>query len=234
MANIITIPTPCNEDWNLMIPKDKGRNCSACCKTVVDFTNWQPQEIFLYFNTNKNVCGRFTADQLNEPMPTVEDFVKQISYFNISTLKKMAAIILFAFMIGTSGCNEAGNATGKSLLSMSKNTIDTTKTIVGDTVYTKAPKATPLPIIDTPKKLMGTPAIIKKAIIIEKPTVKGDVEIVERTIIMGEPAMEEQPILLGDTAKKRISVTLPVCQPIKIKENDFVMGKMVAPKQALK
>jgi hypothetical protein len=225
MPNIITIPTPCYEDWNNMTPKDQGRHCGSCAKTVVDFTKWQPQEILLHFKSNKNVCGRFTADQLNEPIPTQEDFVKQISYFNISMVKKMAAIFLFAFIIGGSSCND--NNMGKSLVAVTTNTIDTAeiKTLLGDTTYVEPNK-----IIDTPKKLMGAPAIIHKPETVKKSIVKGQIEIVPQPMIMGEPAIVEQPTLMGDTVIQNNTEKLPVCKPIEIKETEFVMGKMVAPK----
>jgi hypothetical protein len=209
MPNIITIPTPCHEDWNAMTPKDQGRHCGSCAKTVVDFTTWQPQEILLYFKSNKSVCGRFTADQLNEPIPTQEDFVKQISYFNISTVKKMAAIFLFAFMIGGSSCNDNADNIGKSLLAITNNTINTgeVKTLIGDTTYVQPNK-----IIDTPPKLMGAPAIIHKPVIVEKPMIKGDVEIVERPMIMGEPAIVDTIVQVK-----------PTCT--NIKDEHVVMGK---------
>jgi hypothetical protein len=226
MPNIITIPTPCHEDWNNMTPKDQGRHCGSCAKTVVDFTTWQPQEILLHFKSNKNVCGRFTADQLNEPIPTQEDFVKQISYFNISAVKKMAAIFLFAFMIGASSCNDT-HTTGE-LIAINVdspnnfNPIDSTAILAGLVVAK--------PIIDTPPKLMGAPAIIHKPVIIEKPTLKGDIQIVEQPMVMGEPAIVEQPILVGDTVIQNTTEKLPECKPVKVKETEFIMGKMAAPK----
>jgi hypothetical protein len=241
MPHIITIPTPCHEDWNAMTPKDQGRHCGSCCKTVVDFTTWQPQEILLHFKSNKNVCGRFTADQLNEPIPTQEDFVKQISYFNISTVKKKAAIFLFAFMIGASSCNDNNDTMGKSLASISTSTIDTVpiKTLLGDTTYVEPIVATvglvnPSPIIDTPPKLMGASAIIHKPVIVEKPTLKGDVQIAERPMLMGEPGIVEQPTLMGDTVIQNTPEKSSVCKPVVIKETEFVMGKMIAPKTVKK
>jgi hypothetical protein len=99
MPTVISIPTPCHEDWNKMTAKYQGRHCDVCSKTVVDFTEWQPQKILLHFENNTNVCGRFRRDQLDEPIPTKEDFVKQISYFSIPFLKKVAAIFLFVFAI---------------------------------------------------------------------------------------------------------------------------------------
>lgn len=63
----ITIPNPCNENWDEMTPKDNGRFCLSCTKTVVDFTAMLPEEIQHYFisNQNKSVCGRFKKSQLD-------------------------------------------------------------------------------------------------------------------------------------------------------------------------
>jgi hypothetical protein len=63
----ISIPKPCNENWNQMTPKDNGRFCLSCTKTVVDFTSMLPEEIQLYFiqNQNEKVCGRFKQSQLD-------------------------------------------------------------------------------------------------------------------------------------------------------------------------
>ncbi len=61
----ITIPEPCNEDWNKMTPNDNGRFCGSCSKNVVDFTNKLPDEIQAYFLQDSNVCGRFKKSQLD-------------------------------------------------------------------------------------------------------------------------------------------------------------------------
>jgi hypothetical protein len=216
MQSIITIPTPCHEDWNAMTPNNQGRHCGSCAKTVVDFTTWQPHDILLHFKSNKNVCGRFTENQLNETIPTQEDFVKQISYFNISTVKKMAAIFLFAFIIGGSSCND--NNMGKSLVALTTNPIDTSeiKTLIGDTTYnipTPTMLGAPMAI-----EIIDTPSIIQKATIVKIPILKGQVEIVEQPIIMGEPA-----IMDTNTQVK------PTCTDIKGKNEHFVIGKPAMP-----
>lgn len=65
----ISIPAPCHEDWNKMTPKDNGRFCSVCCKTVVDFTMMSDEEVFNYWSSAKEKpCGRFKEDQLNRPI----------------------------------------------------------------------------------------------------------------------------------------------------------------------
>jgi hypothetical protein len=225
MPNIITIPTPCHEDWNTMTPKDQGRHCGSCCKTVVDFTTWEPQDILLHFQSNKNVCGRFTVDQLNEPIPSEEDFVKQISYFNISTIKKMAAIFLFAFMIGGTSCNENTDYIGKSLVAITTNNIDNVpiETLIGDTTYNipnptmlSAPIATE--IIDMPH-IKGRSVITKAPKIIGNQNKVGLVEVVEPTMLMGEPA-------IVDTTKKAKTT----CTSIVDENEHFVMGKIAMPR----
>ena len=101
MPNKISIPKPCHQDWNSFTQAEQGRHCQVCAKTVIDFTTWQPNAIANYLSNKAEgeTCGRFTKAQLAEPIPTAAEFTKQISYFRISTLKKIAAIFLFAFVI---------------------------------------------------------------------------------------------------------------------------------------
>jgi hypothetical protein len=63
----ITIPEPCNENWDKMTPKENGRFCMSCSKTVVDFTSMLPEEVQHFFIQNKNekICGRFRKSQLD-------------------------------------------------------------------------------------------------------------------------------------------------------------------------
>lgn len=57
----LTIPKPCNENWNKMTPDEKGRFCSSCSKTVVDFTKKSTKEIqdYLIEKNGQRVCGHF-------------------------------------------------------------------------------------------------------------------------------------------------------------------------------
>ncbi len=63
----ISIPKPCHEDWSAMTQKEKGRFCSSCSKTVIDFTQKSKEEIQDYLNENfgKRVCGHFYRKQLD-------------------------------------------------------------------------------------------------------------------------------------------------------------------------
>jgi hypothetical protein len=64
----ISIPQPCHENWQAMSPQGKGRHCKSCSKTVIDFTRMQDNEIVSYFNSHKNICGRFTNYQMNREL----------------------------------------------------------------------------------------------------------------------------------------------------------------------
>ncbi len=47
-----------------MTPNAKGRFCSSCTKTVVDFTNKTDEEIQAVFRKEGKLCGRFKKTQL--------------------------------------------------------------------------------------------------------------------------------------------------------------------------
>ena len=62
----LSIPTPCHEDWDKMTPNERGRFCSNCQKTVVDFTKWTDAALYDFFTKHVgNVCGRFADYQLD-------------------------------------------------------------------------------------------------------------------------------------------------------------------------
>lgn len=61
----IDIPNPCAEKWSNMPPSEQGRHCLVCRTEVVDFTNWETDDIVRYIqNTNKKVCGRINVATL--------------------------------------------------------------------------------------------------------------------------------------------------------------------------
>jgi hypothetical protein len=66
----IHIATPCHESWAAMTPTSDGRHCTACAKTVVDFTQQTDAEILAYFQQvgRGKTCGRFRAEQVKRPL----------------------------------------------------------------------------------------------------------------------------------------------------------------------
>lgn len=69
----LSVPTPCNEDWNQMTRTAAGKHCSSCNKTVVDFSLLSDAEIFTVITNGKGrICGRFVDTQLNRPLVAPE------------------------------------------------------------------------------------------------------------------------------------------------------------------
>jgi len=53
----LNIPKPCHENWNAMSPKEQGRYCGSCQKTVVDFSVMSDKEIVDYFRKPLTMCA---------------------------------------------------------------------------------------------------------------------------------------------------------------------------------
>lgn len=94
----ITIPKPCYENWSSMTPKVKGRFCSLCSKTVIDFTKQSEKEIqkYLIENKYKRVCGRFYKKQLDSII--IE--IPELTFHQKLSFQKLFILILF-FVMGT-------------------------------------------------------------------------------------------------------------------------------------
>ncbi|MBC7861916.1 MAG: carboxypeptidase-like regulatory domain-containing protein [Bacteroidia bacterium] len=64
----LSIPSPCSENWNNMLPNETGRFCNSCQKSVVDFSKFSDEQLLEFFTKKEpaeNVCGKFRNDQLN-------------------------------------------------------------------------------------------------------------------------------------------------------------------------
>src|SRR3954467_11888361 len=67
---LIRIPEPCHEYWNAMQPDAKGKFCSSCSKSVVDFSTKSDTEIrdILSAHKDQKVCGHFRKSQVDRPL----------------------------------------------------------------------------------------------------------------------------------------------------------------------
>lgn len=82
----ISIPEPCQEGWQNMTPVEKGRFCSSCQKTVLDYTNLSDNEIIKLVSKNDNLCGRFNVTQLDRDLIETRRTSNYFGYFATSVL----------------------------------------------------------------------------------------------------------------------------------------------------
>jgi hypothetical protein len=132
----ITIPEPCQEDWNKMTPNDNGRFCGSCSKNVVDFTNMLPKEIQAYFLQHSNVCGRFKKSQLDSLTIQIPNHV----LYSQTHYHKMFLLALFIAM-GTTlfSCSDKNGSKQKiDKVEVVDDTLEINNTTVGMRLPPKA------------------------------------------------------------------------------------------------
>jgi hypothetical protein len=187
MINTIQTPKPCHQDWDAMTANEQGRHCLQCCKTVVDFTSKEPEEILQYLknHTGQGVCGRFTSAQINTPIAVTEEMTFHIFTSSLSYFKKIAALILITFGILVTSADKGFSQTGKptpttgapQVVDTSRPDSTITPMMVGEVRYTP-----PHPVHKPVKK-----KIVKKKTCHKtsgnSPYIKGKVEVVP---IMGD------------------------------------------------
>ena len=89
----INIPKPCSENWDAMLPAERGRFCNACEKVVTDFTGMTDKEIIRFFEQRKegNTCGRYLESQIGRNIIYETTFLRKLQS---GIAKKIAASIL--------------------------------------------------------------------------------------------------------------------------------------------
>ena len=106
MSLKISIPDPCNQNWNQMQPNEKGRYCDTCKLTVVDFTKMSNEEIKNYLLNKSYVCGRFDCTQIKTShrsrLETLKVSSKKIKFLPFRCLA-VAAVSLLIIFYGCAG-----------------------------------------------------------------------------------------------------------------------------------
>jgi len=90
----LEIENPCSENWDNMMPDDKGRFCLSCTKQVIDFSKMTDQELIRFFKQNRagEVCGQLSAYQLNHELTEAPRRRGLLPYFLRATLPAMLFI----------------------------------------------------------------------------------------------------------------------------------------------
>src|ERR1700744_4795574 len=184
MTNTIQVPKPCRQDWNTMTANEQGRHCRRCCKTVVDFTGREPQEIVQYLQTHQGhgVCGRFVSAQINTPVPAAEAITQHIFNSSLSYCKKIAALIVVTFGILVSRADKSYGQANKNIVVQSAVQTDSAVVpiVVGKVAY--KPRATDKPVKKRPVKKVK---YRKSTTTGNAHFIQGDVMLVPEPVTMG-------------------------------------------------
>lgn len=204
----LTIPKPCNEDWNKMTPNQKGKFCSSCSKTVVDFTKKTSKEIedYLRKKRGQRVCGHFYRKQLDS---IVIQFPEEIFYRSLTFQKLFIVVLLFTMGTTLFSCK---NDTGKI------QKIDKIE-IIDSVVKTDNIKEV---VVNKPVKSILTKDSIKKKskIVPPPPSIQG-ITIIETT---GELQLEE-PIMIDDIIEIKEEEIIEDDKHLIIKSTDTIAIK---------
>jgi hypothetical protein len=92
----ISIPKPCFEGWENMLPNERGRYCNTCAKTVVDFSVMSDEAVQQYIisNAGQKVCGHFKNSQVER---IVIELPQNIFYTSLPPWKKFLVVFLICF-----------------------------------------------------------------------------------------------------------------------------------------
>ena len=104
---MITVPNPCNENWDSMMPQNQGRFCTSCQLVVTDFTKMDDQEIINYFRTHQKekICGHFRSDQLTRMKITITP--AQLQNHNWSIIQQIRIAIFLVFASSLFSCKSS-------------------------------------------------------------------------------------------------------------------------------
>ena len=125
----LSIQEPCHQDWNKMTPNERGRFCTSCSKTVIDFSTMSDTVLLQYFENlnDSNVCGRVYTDQLERSIQPLARPRKKIAVF-------WQYILAFAIMLTKGPVAKAQGGIKKGEVNMN--------TTIGDTIL--LPTASPI------------------------------------------------------------------------------------------
>jgi hypothetical protein len=135
----IVIPKPCHVGWNTMTPKDNGRHCDSCDKTVVDFSSMTLEQIKLYFDTNHGakVCGHFKVAQVETIRPALHtQLIRLYEYFERTIsihFFRTISLSIVALCMTIVGCQNT--STEEKMPNGTNNQSE--QHLTGDTVYVK-------------------------------------------------------------------------------------------------
>ncbi len=102
---------PCSENWENMLPYEKGAFCESCNKAVHDLSNLNAEQLaaFSLAHQREAICARIAAELNDKPIITLKRLPQQYSYAHIFML-----MLFFVFGTTLFSCEEKEHAIIKS------------------------------------------------------------------------------------------------------------------------
>lgn len=94
----LKVTRPCHEKLEGMTPTKNGFYCDSCSKTVVDLTRMNSNQIIKLINqSNQEICGILTEEQLNTP----HLYITPNNSFRFPHIKRFTGLLLLATFFNT-------------------------------------------------------------------------------------------------------------------------------------
>lgn len=257
----VDIAEPCHENWNQMSPTEKGAFCGKCQIDVVDFSNKTALEVkqILHENIGKHLCGRFKKVQLEELNSEYLVWENQ-SIHTFQSKFLLACVLVFGMTLFSSCANgiaqdplpsdrgiekikdslfhPTDTLKGEKMDEDKTNLIDFTEIVMGDFAYEPEEinvedsiAINPTDSIETGQlEIPKTDEITRADEIQINPDAGLSVGVIVMTPDPDFITIPQVVIELEDTLPSD-SLNLPVNDVQTIHEDDFVKGKMIAPKK---
>lgn len=176
---MITVPNPCNENWDSMMPQNQGRFCTSCQLVVTDFTKMDDQEIINYFQTHQKekICGHFRSDQLTRMKITITPAQLQNHNWSIIQQIRIAIFLVFASSLFSCSSTDPKKQTPEILIQQSDSLQE-----IKDT--NNASESGTIGKIIAPSEVKSKNISRKRAI--ETDEIKGEVEVEQNYEIIQE------------------------------------------------
>jgi hypothetical protein len=257
----VDIAEPCHENWNQMSPTEKGAFCGKCQIDVVDFSNKTALEVkqILHDNIGKHLCGRFKKVQLKELNSDYLVWENQ-SIHTFQSKFLLACVLVFGMTLFSSCANgnaqdplpinfgiekikdslfhPTDTLKGEQMDEVKTNQIDFTEIVMGDFAY--EPEEI---IVEDSLEFNPTDSIETNQLEIPKTdeiTWANEIHInPDDGMSIGVIVMTPDPDFIAiphvvielEGTLPSDSLNLPVNDVQTIHEEDFVKGKMIAPKK---
>jgi hypothetical protein len=191
----LRIDKPCTENWNEMMPTERGAFCQKCCKQVLDFTNQTNSQIqaALKNSNGKEVCAKITNDQLSSLNFEFEQWQSSAT-MNVQRMSFYA--LLFVFGLSMVSCtSQEDEQRVKTLQQSVSQVLKAEKKSVQKTARVQ-PRRIISEVSEPQREIVVNEKILTLEKPIEKPVEKPNPTIT-RDDLTGAPTREIGTVIMG-------------------------------------